>query len=505
MKLTHSTRDPFRETNRPSRLWLRCGAASSLALLLALAGCNGSRSPSGATAGTTAATSTAALTSGSTASQGSGVLAATPGAAPTNTTAPVPAPQQKPLRWLKGDLHVHTDHSDGSDTVGQVLQIARHKKLDYVFISDHNTLNQANDPDFVSTPDLTVLQAVEWTEANHGGVLAPKTLPARYNRSLPAITWPLQVSAIIDKVHAEGGAFVVNHPSDRVRIWPWIPKKADAIEIWNHYWTVGPVPSDPLSLAKFMRDKGALRGGLIPTVAVTRALSTIGPGNHQALTLWELQLEKGQKIAAVGGSDRHQALPPGHPTTWVLARENTREGIIEGIRAGRTMISDGPDGAHVTFEADSDGDGVFETIIGDTLKVGLNVKLRVRVQNADKGTVRIVRRRQVILEEKLTNDDTTLTYDVTTQAGDWIRVDVHQKVNWRLLRSLNALKLIRQRLPFVYSTLGKVVATLFGDPLPIMANVQPIDVVEAQRRFLNLDIKKPGYSRAVITSPIYVR
>ncbi|MBL4844109.1 MAG: CehA/McbA family metallohydrolase, partial [Planctomycetes bacterium] len=451
---------------------------------------------------TTAATTTAALSTAiAAAAIQSGGLGSTSGAsAPVAIVAP-----QKPLRWLRGDLHVHTDHSDGTDTVAQILEIARYKSLDFIFLSDHDTLSQVNDPDFVSTPDLTVLPACEWTEVNHGGVLAPKTVPPHYDRSLPAATWPAQTEAIIAKVHAEGGAFVVNHPADRVRLWPWIPASADAMEIWNHYWTVGPVPSDPYSLAKFMREKGALRGGLLPSVDVIRALSKVGPGNHQALVLWELQLERGRKIAAVGGSDRHMALPPGHPTTWVLARENTREGIVEAIRKGRTMISDGPDGAHVTFDADSDGDGSYETIIGDTLKVGLKVKLRIRVQNANKGIVRIVRRRQIILEQKLDNDDTTLTYDITTQAGDWIRVDVHQKIDFRRLRSLNALKLIRQRLPFKYSTLGKVVATLFGDPMPINANTPPIDVVEAQRRFLNLDIKKLGYSRAVITSPIYAR
>ena len=38
------------------------------------------------------------------------------------------------------DLHIHTSHSDGSDSVGEVLELARENHVDFISITDHNTL-----------------------------------------------------------------------------------------------------------------------------------------------------------------------------------------------------------------------------------------------------------------------------------------------------------------------------------------------------------------------------
>ena len=38
------------------------------------------------------------------------------------------------------DLHLHTNHSDGSDTVKQLLQNAENKKLEIISITDHNSV-----------------------------------------------------------------------------------------------------------------------------------------------------------------------------------------------------------------------------------------------------------------------------------------------------------------------------------------------------------------------------
>ena len=38
------------------------------------------------------------------------------------------------------DLHLHTNHSDGSDTVEQLLQNAENKKLEIISITDHNSV-----------------------------------------------------------------------------------------------------------------------------------------------------------------------------------------------------------------------------------------------------------------------------------------------------------------------------------------------------------------------------
>ncbi|HIP57807.1 MAG TPA: PHP domain-containing protein [Archaeoglobus profundus] len=42
---------------------------------------------------------------------------------------------------LTGDLHIHSNHSDGKDSVKKILYVAIKKRLDVISITDHDTLN----------------------------------------------------------------------------------------------------------------------------------------------------------------------------------------------------------------------------------------------------------------------------------------------------------------------------------------------------------------------------
>src|ERR1700690_901255 len=44
-------------------------------------------------------------------------------------------------RWLAGDLHAHTVHSDGSATVPELAAMAAGKGLDFLAVTDHNTIS----------------------------------------------------------------------------------------------------------------------------------------------------------------------------------------------------------------------------------------------------------------------------------------------------------------------------------------------------------------------------
>ena len=39
------------------------------------------------------------------------------------------------------DLHTHTNHSDGMDSVEELLKKAEEKKISYLSITDHNNCN----------------------------------------------------------------------------------------------------------------------------------------------------------------------------------------------------------------------------------------------------------------------------------------------------------------------------------------------------------------------------
>src|SRR5260221_11031337 len=45
------------------------------------------------------------------------------------------------LRWFAGDLHAHTVHSDGALTVSELAVLAARTGLDFLAITDHNTVS----------------------------------------------------------------------------------------------------------------------------------------------------------------------------------------------------------------------------------------------------------------------------------------------------------------------------------------------------------------------------
>lgn len=42
---------------------------------------------------------------------------------------------------MKGDLHIHTDISDGSYTIDELLKEAKEKKLTHIAITNHDTVD----------------------------------------------------------------------------------------------------------------------------------------------------------------------------------------------------------------------------------------------------------------------------------------------------------------------------------------------------------------------------
>lgn len=206
------------------------------------------------------------------------------------------------------------------------------------------------DPEYQSD-QLILLYGIEWTTGRgHANLWA--TAPFDYTQiwkaNLLDDPWMAAESA-----HAQGVLFSINHPTNYTCC-SWKPDDGmnDAVEVWN---------------------------------GTHRTVSWDYGATHK---FWQNALLEGRKMTAVGGSDVHylngktsSIYTVGNPTTWVYAESATRQGILDGIKAGRVSISYAPDAPRVELWADGDGNGSFETLSGGTLSPGSR-NLQIRIGDA---------------------------------------------------------------------------------------------------------------------------
>jgi hypothetical protein len=258
----------------------------------------------------------------------------------------LPPPAQRPARrslpsaagltWLAGDLHAHTFHSDGVLSVAELALFAVERGLDFVAVTDHNTVSHhaALGP-LSSRYGVTLLPGQEVTTGfGHAGVLGDT---GWIDFREPAASW-------LSAAESRGGLMSVNHPFAGASSWLHpMPRRPPLLEVWHWSW-LDPSWTTPLSWWQ------AWDPAAIP----------------------------------VGGSDWHRPgsdAPLGTPTTWVACSDASVPSVLDGLRAGRVAISASRDGAVLLRDADSlvaagaDGlvligaDGPCQRISGDLVRL----------------------------------------------------------------------------------------------------------------------------------------
>lgn len=256
-----------------------------------------------------------------------------PGSAAADLRASVPTVHPAKAsgpRWLRGELHVHTEHSDGLQPVAEVAA-AMAQEVDFFALTDHNTTTGLRD---LPAPGLLVVPGVEVTTFyGHAICLGvDEVIPWYVGTALRPM------SRIAAEARAAGGVVCVAHPlsppSPLCGGCRWTHPEfswhdADLLEIWN---------GD--------RDEHA-------------------PINRAALALWDALLCQGLRLVGVAGSDLHDvARLRTHcfGRTLVYARPEISS-ILDALRAGRVVVTAGP---HLRITARA-GDKLAE--VGDTLVV----------------------------------------------------------------------------------------------------------------------------------------
>lgn len=239
-------------------------------------------------------------------------------------------------QWLKGDLHLHSVHSDGSYTIEENATIAQEKGLDFIALTDHNTISQNYTVEsygnvlFIPGMELTTYKG----HCNFYGVKDPiKDFRATNLKEL---------KEKLLEARSNGCTISINHPLDPYCPWEYgWEVDHDWVEVWNGIW---------------------------------------GKSNEQTLQWWQDQLVQGRKLVVVGGSDCHRPhgyLKQGMPTTWVFSQEKSVTGILDAIHHGHAYLTYDPFGPELEFTCG-------QAFMGDIVKKDEPMELSIqKLQEGD--------------------------------------------------------------------------------------------------------------------------
>ncbi|MBD3260444.1 MAG: PHP domain-containing protein, partial [Candidatus Altiarchaeales archaeon] len=105
------------------------------------------------------------------------------------------------------DIHVHTNHSDGSNSVEEVLDYANKIGLDGLVVTDHDVIEGSLKAVDLAG-DLTVYPGIE-VSSSDGHILGLNVSSV--------IPRDLSAAESVDLIHDAGGIAVAAHPYDRYR------------------------------------------------------------------------------------------------------------------------------------------------------------------------------------------------------------------------------------------------------------------------------------------------
>jgi PHP domain len=223
-------------------------------------------------------------------------------------------------RWLAGDLHTHTVHSDGVMTVPELARFAAGRGMEFLAVTDHNTISHHAELAAAGAAHGIALLAGQeiTTQAGHANALGEM---GWIDFREPPDSW-------LEATEQAGGLLSVNHPYGGQVSWAApMKRRPPLLEVWHWSWLD------------------------------TRWTTPLG---------WWLAWDPA--AIPVGGSDWHRPgsdAPPGSPTTWVEAESGEPAAVLAALAAGRTAVSAGRDGPVLLRVGDelvaSDADGAILT------------------------------------------------------------------------------------------------------------------------------------------------
>ncbi|MGG3574008.1 CehA/McbA family metallohydrolase [Bacillus gobiensis] len=322
----------------------------------------------------------------------------------------LPRKQNTHCRWVPAELHTHTYHSDGQQSVREMAEAAKQMGLEVVAITDHNTTRPLQEIEKASREfGIKMLFGLEWTTF-YGHLLT-----IGYDK-LTYTDWrtigPLDIAKGIDQIHSCGAIAGIAHPF----------RLGNPIGTGCHW----EFPFESINDFDFIEVWNSTRPG-------SRYY------NQKAFQYWTELLNHGYIITATAGRDWHKnseekvfpAITHVHvPADTKKETDDFQAEFLKSIKDGAISISYGPP---VILEA-SIGSDTFS--IGDIIKSENNkVSFHARTDGWEEVThinqrtfrFRLVSNVGTLIEE--TGGIHELFYEMDSYELSWVRTELYAEID----------------------------------------------------------------------------
>lgn len=332
-----------------------------------------------------------------------------------------------------GAIHMHSVFSDGSGEVPQIAKFADEVGLDYIILTDHNTLralDEGYENWYGNTLCLVGSEINDKENKNH-------YLAFGINKTYSTRT---SAKEYVRKIKEDGGIGFLAHPHEKRQHmkehppYPWIEwdtEDFNGIEIWNH-------------MSEWMEnltEDNKYQAFLHP-------LRTITAPQKETLKLWD-ELNLKRKVVGIGGVDAHahkynllgfleveifpyKVLFKSIRTHVLLENEiihdNTEESIQQSKKAIYDALADGKCFFANDYHADSKGFRFFAEVddkiyqMGDYLNRIDNIKLRVLLP-VEEAEIKLIRNGEEIAD----TFDNSADFIIETEGVYRVEVYIHKK------------------------------------------------------------------------------
>lgn len=327
--------------------------------------------------------------------------------------------------WLKGELHAHSNYGSGTESVSDVIKRAEKAGLDFLAILDRNTLGSALDKDYTSKK-MVMIPGMEWGDDRNGVALvyAPGSMP-------PPVGSNEEMDAHARLIQAQGGLVFAGHPCFPSGPWNRQIQAMNGVEAWCMGWrAIPPIATGYLLSENLERlpdtdlQGKIVKGNYVYPIARAAHLPAVS-ANAQATAYWDFEMQYGRTLTLIGGSQSgHRKVEIGAPVTYVYAQERSLQGILDGLRLGRTFVSEDSNGPTIDWIGDIFDDGTIDVGVGGSVPVEHPTKYYVRVKGAKGKKLEIMTNGAASISTEIDLDDWVFPYVFTPEGYEVYKVRI---------------------------------------------------------------------------------